>query len=137
MLSQASPSPPLLGSPELPVLQRSPRSSRSQSQSHVQPTLPKTISYIFTHGLFKRTLLETDPSSVQYTCMQKSCNYFSKILGTKLLSTGNLIKHYVTYYKDILTSVSKEQQMKKQHQPETPLFFIGNTALGQGTTFGS
>jgi len=128
MLLRVSPSPSL-GSPELPVLQRSPRSSQSQSrsqsrsQSHGQPTLPKTIAYIFTHGLFKRTLLLTDPPSVQYACIQLSCNYSTKILGIRLTSTGNLIKHYNNHHKDVLTSAIKEQQMKKLDQPKRPDFF--------------
>jgi hypothetical protein len=126
MLSRVSPSPSL-GSSELPVLRRSPRSSQSQSQSQsqsrTQPTLPKTIAYVFSHGLFKRTLLSTDPPSVQYACMQISCNYSTKILGTRLASTGNLIKHYNNHHKDVPTSVTEERQMKKPDQPGRPDFF--------------
>ena len=104
MLSRISPSPSP-GSPELPVLQRSPRSSQSQSrsqsqgqsqswsQSRTQPTLPKTIAYVFSYSLFKRTLLSTDPPLVQYTYMQLSYNYSIKFVGTQLASTSNLIKH--------------------------------------------
>jgi hypothetical protein len=117
------------GSPELPPLRRSPHSSQSQSQSrsqsrrNTQPTLPKTMSYIFTHGLFKHTLLETDPPSVQYTCLQSSCNYSTKVVGTKLQSTGNLNQHYIIHHKGIPRSLLEEQQLKKSQQPETPDFF--------------
>jgi hypothetical protein len=81
------------------------------------------MSYIFTHGLFKRTLLETDPPSVQYTCLQSLCNYFTKVIGTKLQSTSNLNQHYIIYHKAILRSLLKEQQLKKSQQLETLNFF--------------
>jgi hypothetical protein len=110
------------GSPELPILRRSPQSSRSQSRTGVQPVLPKTIAYIFTHSLFKRTLLETNPLLVQYTCLQSLCNYSTKIAGVKLLSTGNLNRHYTIYYKGVPTSLIEERQLKKL-QSETPDFF--------------
>jgi hypothetical protein len=80
-------------------------------------------AYIFTHGLFKRTLLETDPPSVQYTCLQSLCSYSTKIIGTKLQSTGNLNKHYVTHHKGVPTSVIEERQLRKPQKPETPDFF--------------
>jgi hypothetical protein len=55
--------------------------------------------------------------------MQLLCNYFTKILRIRLASTSNLIKYYNNYYKDILTSATKERQMKKLDQPERPDFF--------------
>jgi len=45
--------------------------------------------------------------------MQLLYNYSTKILRIQLASTSNFIKHYNNYYKDILTSAIKEQQMKK------------------------
>jgi hypothetical protein len=80
------------------------------------------MSYIFTHGLFKRTLLETDPPSVQYT-LQSLCNYFTKVVGTRLQSTGNLNQHYVIHHKGVPRSLIKERQLKNPQQPETPGFF--------------
>jgi hypothetical protein len=55
--------------------------------------------------------------------MQLSCSYSTKILGTRLLSTGNLIKHYTTHHKDVPTSIAEERQMKKPDQPGRPEFF--------------
>jgi hypothetical protein len=55
--------------------------------------------------------------------MQLSCNYSTKILRIQLASTSNLIKHYNNYYKDILTSATKEQQMKKLDRLERSDFF--------------
>ena len=81
------------------------------------------MSYIFTHGLFKRTLLEANPPSVQYTCLQSSCNYSTKVVGTKLQSTGNLNQHYVIHHKGILRSLIEERRLKNPQQPETPDFF--------------
>jgi len=112
-----SPSPPLSHhTPELPALRRSPRSSRSQRQ--LQTILPKTNSYVITHSLFQRTALSTNPPSVQYTCMQLSCDYSKKMLTTWVVSTSNLIKHYNTYYKDIPTSIAKEKQLKRLEKAE-------------------
>jgi hypothetical protein len=112
-----------LGSPELPPLRRTSYSSQSQSQSNTQPTLPKTMAYVFTHGLFKRTLLDTDPPSVQYSCLQPSCNYSTKSIGTKLQSTGNLNQHYTVHHKGVPKSLIEERQLKKPQQPETSDFF--------------
>ena len=55
--------------------------------------------------------------------MQLSCSYSTKILRTQLLSTSNLIKHYTTRYKGVLTSIAKERQMKKPDQPRRLDFF--------------
>jgi hypothetical protein len=35
------------------------------------------------------------------------------MLTTRVVSISNLIKHYNTYHKDILTSVAKERQLKR------------------------
>lgn len=107
-------------SPQLPVLRRSPRKLRGPA-----PTLPKTNAYIFTHGLYRRTLLSTDPPSVQYGCMQLSCNYIVTIAGTRLASTGNLIKHYLFRHKGIPTSEAEARKMESQSQTEVekPEFF--------------
>jgi hypothetical protein len=69
--------------------------------------------------------------------MQILCNYSTKILGTRLASIGNLIKHYNNYYKDVPTSVTKERQMKKPDQLGRPDFFSESIVLGLGITFGS
>ena len=71
------------------------------------------MSYIFTHSLFKCTLLETDPSSVRYTYLKSSCNYSTKVLGTKLQSTNNLNQHYIIHHKGIPRSLLEERQLKK------------------------
>jgi hypothetical protein len=55
--------------------------------------------------------------------MQISYNYSTKILGTRLASTSNLIKHYNNHHKDVLTSVTEERQMKKPDQLGRPDFF--------------
>jgi hypothetical protein len=55
--------------------------------------------------------------------MQLLYNYFTKILRTRLLSTSNLIKHYTTCHKGVLTSATKERQLKKLDQLERLDFF--------------
>jgi hypothetical protein len=135
-LSAISRRPRSSGSPELPPLRRSPGSSQSwnqsRSQSNSQPTLPKTTSYIFTHGLFQRTLLETNPLFVQYICLQPRCNYSTKTVGLKLQSTGNLNQHYVVHHKEIPRSLQAERVLKKPEQPEAPSFFRKYSS-GSGT----
>ena len=106
---------PLPGSPELPVLRRSPQ----QIRPIPLPTLPKTNAYIFTHGLYQRTLLSTNPPSVHCECMQLSCNYSVKLATTRVVSTGNLIKHYLFWHKGILMTEAKERKL----QTKKPIFF--------------
>src|SRR5208282_3165667 len=85
-------------SPELLALRRSPRRP-------CRPlTLPKTNAYIFTKGLYQRTLLDTTPPSVSYTCTQPGCIYKRTMATVQVVSTGNLIKHYNNCHKDIPTS---------------------------------
>jgi isocitrate dehydrogenase len=100
----------------LPALRRSPRRPRGPI------TLPKTNAYIFTKGLFQRTLLDTTPRSVQYICTQLGCMYSKKVETIQVVSTGNLIKHYNNRHKDIPTSVAEEKQ-KKAEIKEKPEFF--------------
>jgi hypothetical protein len=45
------------------------------------------------------------------------------MLTTRVLSTGNLIKHYNNHYKDIPTSAAKERSLKRLEQPDLPTFF--------------
>jgi len=56
--------------PQLPVLPSSSRQGllmRSTPPPH--KTLPKTNAYVFTVGLFKRTLLDTLLASILYACL--------------------------------------------------------------------
>ena len=116
-LTSSSLTPPL-GSPQLLVLQRSPRRSlRNRGPPLV--ILPKTNAYIFTRGLFRRTLLSTDPPSVQYECTQLSCVYLVTIATIRVASTGNLIKHYLHCHKGIPTTEAEERKL----QTEKPIFF--------------
>jgi hypothetical protein len=55
--------------------------------------------------------------------MQLSCNYSTKLPTTRVASTGNLIKHYTTHYKDIPTSAIEERQLKAPDRLERPDFF--------------
>jgi hypothetical protein len=139
MLSQVSPSPSP-GSPELPVLRRSLRAgqshsrsrsrSQSRSQSQGQLTLPKTNSYVFTHGLFRRTILSSNPPSVQYSCTQPSCEYTKKMITTRVVSTSNLIKHYNHHHGDIPTSVAEERQLKEPEREKADFFKKTNAGTG-------
>ena len=113
-LTSSSAISPALGSPQLPALRRSPR------RPHGPSTLPKTNAYIFTKGLYQRTLLDTTPRSVQYTCTQLGCVYSRRMETIQVVSTGNLIKHYNNSHKNIPTSLAEEKQMEtaKQEKPE-------------------
>jgi hypothetical protein len=53
--------------------------------------LPKVTAYIFTAGLFIRTLLDSTPPTVQVYCTQATCQYSTVSKDLKLSSTGNLL----------------------------------------------
>jgi hypothetical protein len=105
-------------SPELLALRRSPQQPRN---APTLPTLPKTNAYIFTKGLIRRTMLDTTPRSVLYNCTQPSCNYLKTMDTTRVVGTGNFIKHYNNQHKDIPTSLANEKQLK-QSKKENPEF---------------
>jgi hypothetical protein len=110
-------------SPELPALRRSPQRPCSP------PPLPKTNAYIFTKGLYQRTLLDTTPRSVLYTCTQLGCTYKRTMATIQVVSTGNLIKHYNNRHKDIPTSIAEEKEKEAQKQ-EKPKFFRKYSSIG-------
>jgi hypothetical protein len=76
--------------------------------------MPKTNAYVFTAGLFRRTLLGTSLASILYTCLQPECTFTTSTISTKILSTGNLLKHYYARHRDIPTSQqdAKVQSLK-------------------------
>jgi hypothetical protein len=115
-LSLASTSP----EPKLPILPSSSRQSMSSIRSSIKPTptprnkMLKTNAYVFTAGLFKRTLLDTSPASILYTCLQPECTFTTLAVSTKILSTDNLLKHFYARHRDIPTSQqdAKVQSLK-------------------------
>jgi hypothetical protein len=70
------------------------------------PRLPKATAYIFVKGLISRTLLDSVPPSIQYTCQQPNCTY-SKVVEE--VSTGNFIRHYQGKHKGILLTDAEER----------------------------
>jgi hypothetical protein len=116
----SAPTSPALPEPELPILPSSSRQSMSSIRSSIKSThtprdkMPKTNAYVFTAGLFKRTLLDTSPASILYTCLQPECTFATSTVSTKILSTSNLLKHYYARHRDIPTSQqdAKVQSLK-------------------------
>jgi hypothetical protein len=117
LLSSAPALPELLQLPLSPVL------------SAVSTQLPMSNAYIFTYSLFQRTALMTTPASVQYTCTQLNCKYSTTIPSAKVISTGNLLKHYYRQHKSIPTSCSDAKAWTKPAQPQSPFFCKYSTGL--------
>ena len=121
---------------ELPVIPNSSSWSINSTPSTVSTLsstktvdIPKTNTYIFTVGLFKRTKLSTTPLSILYSCMQPSCSYETTILSHRILSTSNLLKHYHGRHKGIATSHNEAKRLTIN--PAKPNFFRKyNTRLG-------
>ena len=60
----------------------------SQLSSSGSSQLPTTSSVLFTKNLFTRTLLNTDPPTVRYTCTQPQCKFFLKQLNSPAIPTA-------------------------------------------------
>jgi len=128
--------PPASPEPELPVLPSSSHQSRDSTPSILSTRsstktadIPKTNAYVFTAGLFKRTKLATTPSSVLYSCTQPGCTYQTTMLSHRVLSTGNLLKHYHGRHKGVPTS--HDEAKKLTINPAKPDFFCKyDTGLG-------
>jgi hypothetical protein len=105
---------------QLPVLRRSPR----RRPIAPKPTIvKKSNAYIFTARLFTRTALDTSPVSVLYGCTQLDCQYTVSSLLDRVLSTGNLLKHYHGRHKGIATSKAEEKQVLNTPKSPQPGFF--------------
>jgi hypothetical protein len=57
-------------------------------------SLPVTKTSLFSAKLYSRLLLETEPSTIQYECLQPSCGYKPPPQLATQNSTGNLWLHY-------------------------------------------
>jgi hypothetical protein len=138
-----SPLSPTLPETELPILPSSSRtfgSTQSTQSTQSTPTpssvlefkIPKTNAYIFTAGLFTRTKLATSPASVEYVCTQPTCSYKATVLSAKVLSTGNLLKHYHSRHKDIPTNYKDAKDRSAAFavaKPKEDFFRTYNTGL--------
>lgn len=107
---------------ELPVLRRSP-CQRINSTPTVSTTIKKSSAYIFTARLFTRTSLDTSPALVLYSCTQLNCQYTTSSPSHRVLSTGNLLKHYHSWHKGIATSKAKAKQVSNTLNLPQPSFF--------------
>jgi hypothetical protein len=47
-------------------------------RSHKKPSMPESTSELFTAGLCSRTLLDTNPPTIQIRCLQPGCSYTPK-----------------------------------------------------------
>ena len=100
---------------ELLVLRRSPW--RNNLAPTVSTKLKKSSAYIFTARLFTRTSLDTSLALVLYSCTQPNCHYTTSSPLHKVLSTGNLLKHYHGRHKGIATSKAKAKQASNALNP--------------------
>jgi hypothetical protein len=98
-MSLSSLSPPPESELDLPVL-RSPRlftppvglgvpNNRHPNTRRQQPQLPKVDFELFSANLFSRTLLDTNPPTIQVRCLQPGCTYAPKPQGISMKQTSN------------------------------------------------
>jgi hypothetical protein len=106
---------------ELLVLRRSPW--HNNPAPTVSTKLKKSSAYIFTARLFTRTSLDTSPALVLYGCTQPNCQYTISSPLHRVLSTGNLLKHYQGWHKGIATSKTEEKQVSNTPNSTQPSFF--------------
>lgn len=82
---------PPLNTPILPLY-------TSRTPVHLQPplqhSLPVAKTSLFSARLYSRLLLETEPSTIQYECLQPGCGYKPPPQLATQNSTGNLWLHY-------------------------------------------
>ena len=88
----------------------------SQLSSSGPPQLPTTNSVLFTKNLFTRTLLNTDPPTVRYTCTQPQCKFFPKPAKLTGNPNINLWKHYYSSHPRI---VAKYKGNEKYPPPQS------------------
>ena len=62
--------------------------------------------------------------------MQPACDYSKKMPTTRVMSTGNLVKHYQTHYKDIPTSIAEDRQLKRLEKAEFFKKYNARTTAG-------
>ena len=85
-LSSAPNSPPPPFEPSLPALPPTPFVQPTGLQSFLappirgrkMPRIPESTSELFTAGLCSRTLLDTNPPTIQIRCLQPGCPYMPK-----------------------------------------------------------
>jgi hypothetical protein len=114
---------------QLPILRRSPRQRLFAPKPAI---IKKSNAYIFTARLFTRTALDTSPASVLYGCTQPDCQYTVSSPSNRVLSTGNLLKHYHGRHKGIATSKAEEKQvLNTPKSPQSSFFRKYDTGLSQ------
>src|SRR5271167_4325797 len=99
-MSELSLSPPPQSEPSLPPLPPTPFVQPPGLQSFLsrpnrkKPQLPESASDLFTAGLCSRTLLDTNPPTIQVRCLQPGCTYAPKPQPVSFKQTSNYWTHY-------------------------------------------
>jgi hypothetical protein len=100
---------------ELLILRLSPR--QRSTPSIVSTIIKQSSAYIFTAKLFTCKVLDTSPASVLYSCAQPNCQYITSSPLHRVLSTGNILKHYHSRHKGIATSKAEAKQVSNALNP--------------------
>jgi hypothetical protein len=88
------------------------------------PQLPATSSALFSKQLFSRILLETTPPSVQFACLQPSCEYSPSTRSIKDNTTSNLWKHLERVHPLIYHAVKQPISSSQGSACSTPSEFF-------------
>ena len=89
---------------------------------HPTVVLPLTSSKLFTKGLYRREILDTQPPTIRMACLQPNCNY-STVQGLQLLSTGNLWRHYSLKHPTVSYALKNENRQSSSTSSSTSSFF--------------
>ena len=115
--------------PSLPALlpQHTPIQPSSQISvslpQHPKAVLPQSSSRLFTKGLYRRELLDTQPITVKIICLQPGCGYSAPPQGLKQSSTGNLWRHYAQRHPAISYTLKNDKHQLSSPSSSASSFF--------------
>jgi hypothetical protein len=104
-----------------------PSSSQIPTPVYLQPPqtvmLPPSSSKLFTKGLYRRELLDTQPATVRMICLQLDCTYSTLPQALSQSSTGNLWRHYSQKHPDISYRMKSDNQSLSSPSSSASSFF--------------
>jgi hypothetical protein len=103
------------------------------ARSRKMPQIPESTSELFTAGLCSRTLLETNPPTIQIRCLQPGCLYAPKPQPLSFKQTKNYWTHFASSHPDIyavyktnnskVSNISRDSQASSSHASDIATLF--------------